>query len=282
MGTDEPSTSTRTSDPAEPAPAAMVSTQAVRAHLARPEVLERIATVVRAKVPARHAEDVVGDVHVAILSAATRPQNEAALGAWCETIAARVIAHKTRKDRRRAPYLGFVEDVDDAPAEEPEVEGLDVQLTPWLEKRAAGEAYDAETLALLKEKARENLTYEDLGERHGVSEAALKKHVARFVAKYSVRRSRERERDRLVMAVLLGFGLALAVAVLAYVLMQRARVSPSAPVVTPERASASASASAAPPPAPAPSDSDIAAPPTVVPGPAKPPLPAKPPKPPRP
>lgn len=95
-------------------------------------------------------------------------------------------------------------------------------ITRSLEEAVGDSETDRETLALLREKGGGDdaipKTHAEVAEAHGMSEAALRKRVMRFLAKYQERRQRylrERERDRKERRVLgllaLGFTAVLAV-----------------------------------------------------------------------
>jgi DNA-directed RNA polymerase specialized sigma24 family protein len=200
------------------------------------------------KVRKRDVEDVAGAVHVAVLSANVRPSSAEALPFWVQTITARVVADHTRRGKRRGKYAGEMPDLDatvvddsvfDLGAREP----ADVNVTPWLERQVADSPRDAETLEILKEKAQNRKTYAELAEALGLSEATLKKRVARFADKYAEQR-RLANRERGLLLLLLAIGGAVAV----YVLMKWV-VTPDFERVDPDRAvPTNSSRNTAPPP----------------------------------
>jgi DNA-directed RNA polymerase specialized sigma24 family protein len=240
----------------QPAGAPSLSDLALRKYLSRPDVLVRIQARVSAKVRKADAMDVAGAAHVAILSARTRPSSEAALPAWIDTIVAREIADHTRTRKRRGRYEGDVEDID-AFADDRSIDPpVDVSITPWLEGQVEKNATDVETLGILKEKARTGATYEQIAAAHGMTEAALKKRVARFHGKYA--EARRAERRRMVLWVLLVIAAGVALYALLRPLLSRSEGT-IGPDVWP---------SAVPAP-PASSVRDIAAPPTNEPSPRR-------------
>jgi hypothetical protein len=95
-----------------------------------------------------------------------------------------------RKHARRALHEDSIGDPDDYAAPTPDDGPEEARITPWLERETADNPRDRETLDLLKEKAREGLTYEALADRHGIAQAALRQRVNRFVKKYRERRRR--------------------------------------------------------------------------------------------
>ncbi len=73
-------------------------------------------------------------------------------------------------------------------------------------RQVAESPRDAETLEILKEKARSRKTYAELAGALGLTEAALKKRVARFAESYGERRERANRERGLLLLLLLATG----------------------------------------------------------------------------
>jgi DNA-directed RNA polymerase specialized sigma24 family protein len=205
----------------QPADAPRIPASAVRAHLARADVRAAITLRVKAKIKPRHVEDVVSHCMVELL-AAHPPRSEVVLPAWTFRIVTRVIARATRRsilDAFREPTVDDFDGLADVTplTEEPPDE---VPLTKWLEEAVDSDT-DRETLALLREKGggddddAPSKTYAEVAAAHDMTEAALKKRVARFLTKYQERRQRYLRdidrRDRMIawlVVLLLGAVLA--------------------------------------------------------------------------
>ena len=239
-------------------PAERVSPEELRAYLAGVDVHLRIQKIVGSLgVPRQDVDDVAGSAVARILSARTLPgtmeQVPAFIGTATEFAVKDYWRHKYESGEANEvlmsdPNLAREQE----PAHDREEEEQQVKVSAWLELAVRGET-DRETLALLKDKAQSGRTYAEQATLAGMTEAALKKRVARFVAKYE-----RRKRNLAVMLVLFFFAAAVAV-VLWWWLQGGDRRHPPAEPAVPDVAP---TVTAAPRhTAPIPANTDIAAPP---------------------
>jgi DNA-directed RNA polymerase specialized sigma24 family protein len=174
-----------------PAETGGVPAPIVRAYLAQRETTRELRKRVRRRVK---SADLAADLAQAALTEAlaaadrTPPRTAESMPGWVGIIADRKVAEHYKVRARRAPYEGTVEDVDEV-AVEPEGPGgvIDWTLTGWLHKQVDGSPRDEELLDILKDKAINEKTWEQIAGERDVTQRALWNRVARFKKKYEPR-----------------------------------------------------------------------------------------------
>ena len=190
-----------------------VTRASIAARLARPEVMARLAKIVRRKTPEHRVTDAISALHVAILEAEEFPDEEAGIDPWMDRIASNRSVDEVRAGTRERSRDGGVEDLDELPTAAAAAEP--VELIPWLKGRLRHGSTDAETVEILEDKARRKHTYAQCAEAHGMTEAALKKRVARLVAKHEdawKRHKREEEERTALLWLVVKWAIVLLVA----------------------------------------------------------------------
>jgi DNA-directed RNA polymerase specialized sigma24 family protein len=178
----------------DPPPAAEpggVPAAIVRAFLAQRETTRLLRKRVRRRVKsAELAADLVQAALTEAVAAVdkTPPRTAESMPGWVGIIADRKVAEHYKVRARRAPHEGTVDDVDEV-AVEPEGQGgvVDWTLTGWLHKQVDGHARDEELLDILKDKAINEKTWEQIAGERDVTQRALWNRVARFKKKYEPR-----------------------------------------------------------------------------------------------
>jgi len=274
-----------------------VTRDELRAFLSRPEVLARARTIVGLRAPEQDVNDLVDEAVASALGKKTMPRR-ASVQPWFDRVVRRRIADRYRKRARREPYEGPmpqapaildeagepVDDPGDAVVDvdpsvdptEPDFHAEGWLLRRWMSRAVSDDANDRETWAIMEQLADADddakVTYKQLAEHHGLTEAQLYKRIERLKAKYGERY--EKWRNGFFLLLALG-AFVLVAAVAAWLLrprgedIQRDWGGERAPRLAP---SASASASAGPPDTPF----EPALPPST-----RPTTPPKPPAPPR-
>jgi DNA-directed RNA polymerase specialized sigma24 family protein len=218
-----------------------LSAREIAAFLGLKDTQKRLRVVAVAfcapKTPAFVVEDVWQDANVAALSSRWRPRSRDALLPWAKTIVRRAAANYFRREAVHGRWLHRDVEADDVPAAEegpPLREPLDTGvedglLDSWLEERVARSVRDAETLDLIRYKARGDKTWEEVAAEWDTSPSALHNRVHKLKKKYlpMVTRYRE-ERRRVILLVALGLG-AVALVVAAAWLSSRPRLLPIGP-----------------------------------------------------
>jgi DNA-directed RNA polymerase specialized sigma24 family protein len=166
-----------------------LSPRDIAAFLGQKDTQKRLRVVAVAfcapKTPAFVVEDVWQDANLAALSSRWRPRSRDALLPWAKTITRRAAANYFRREAVHRKWLHRDVEADELPAPEDEPplrEPLDtgVQdwlLDGWLEQRVARSVRDAETLDMIRYKARGAKTWEEVAAEWDTSPSATHNRV---------------------------------------------------------------------------------------------------------